>query len=338
MMLYRVRNLKKEAGSRTLLDIDTLALESGKIYGLLGANGAGKTTLLNILAFLDLPTSGSMEFAGRPVRLNASGIQPLRREVVLVDQHPVLFSSTVYKNIEFGLKIRKIDPCQRERIIDEVLAMVDLAALKQQSVHGLSGGEIQRVALARALALSPRVLLCDEPTASVDVENQAAVAAILKEINATRGISIIFTTHDRLQAAALAHKTLVLERGSLVRTAYENVFACSLEKQQDNQVLYRLQGSVDLIFSEAGNNLERNKKRVSIDPEKITLLDKYTESGRAGTLQGRVVQLMADGGRVRMVVNTGVLITVLLESQRYRSRLPAIGDRVSLQVAFDGVY
>ncbi len=336
-MLYQAQNLIKKAGNKTILDIPALAIESGKIYGLLGANGAGKTTLLNILAFLDLPTSGSIEFAGRAVRLSAPGIQSLRRQVVLVDQHPVLFSGTVYTNIEFGLKIRKIDRSRRVRIIDEVLEMVDLVSLKQQPVHGLSGGEIQRIALARALALSPRVLLCDEPTASVDVENQAAVAAILREINSHRNISIIFTTHDRLQATALAHETLVLEHGSLVRTAYENVFTCTLEGHKNNQVLYRLQGSVDLLLSSTGNVLAVRKKRVFIDPEKIILLEDNPGMDRFGILRGRVVQLMAEENYVRMVVDAGVLLTVLLEVHRYHDRAPAIGDQVFLQVAADAI-
>ena len=160
---------------------------------MLGANGAGKTTLLNILGFLEPPTSGSIEFAGRPVRFTRSGMQQLRRELVMVDQHPVLFSTSVYKNIEFGLKIRKVERSQRERIIDEVLEMVGLSSFKNEPAQGLSGGETQRIALARGLALSPKVLLCDEPTSSVDIENQAAIIAILKEINTARSISIIFT-------------------------------------------------------------------------------------------------------------------------------------------------
>ena len=142
-MLYRAKYLKKVAGGRTILDIRSLAIEAGRIYGLLGANGAGKTTLLTILGFLEEPTSGSMEFAGSQVRHTRSILQQLRREVVMVDQHPVLFSTSVYKNIEFGLKVRKVASRQRERIIDEVLAMVDLAVFKHEPAHELSGGPFQ---------------------------------------------------------------------------------------------------------------------------------------------------------------------------------------------------
>ena len=332
MMLYRAKRLTKVAGGRTILDIRNLVIKSGMIYGLLGANGAGKTTLLNILGFLELPTSGSMEFAGKPVLFTRSGFQQLRREVVMVDQHPVLFSTSVYKNIEFGLKVRKVDPGIRERIIDEVLEMVDLADFKYAPARGLSGGETQRIALARALALSPKVLLCDEPTSSADVENQAAIVAILKEINATRNISIIFTTHDRLQAAGLAHQTLVLERGALVTAAYENVFACTIAAHSAGQVVCRLQNSVDLLLPTGQKGLKSATKKISIDPEKITLLQDKPETEIPGILQGRVVQFTAESERVRMIVNVGVMLTVLLDRDRYHELCPTIGDRVCLQV------
>ena len=332
MILYRAERLTKVAGGRTILDIRSLAIEEGRIYGLLGANGAGKTTLLNILGFLEPPTSGNMEFAGRSVRFARSGLQQLRREVVMVDQHPVLFSTSVYKNIEFGLKIRRVDPDKRERIIDEVLDMVDLAPFKQESARGLSGGETQRIALARALALSPKVLLCDEPTSSVDVENQAAIVAILKEINATRNISIIFTTHDRLQAAGLAHQTMVLEGGSLVAAAYENIFACTVVDSVDNKVLCRLQNSVGLLLPAGEKGVKPGKRRISLDPEKITLLQDNSQTEIPGILQGRVVQLMAEGERIRMIVNVGVMLTVLLHQECYHELCPTIGDRVCLQV------
>ena len=330
MMLYRAVHLKKVAGGRTILDIESFAIDAGRIYGLLGANGAGKTTLLNILGFLEQPTSGGMEFAGRPVRFTRNVLQQLRREVVMVDQHPVLFSTSVYKNIEFGLKIRKVASKQRERIIDEVLEMVDLAAFKQESAMELSGGETQRIALARALALSPRVLLCDEPTSSVDVENQAAIVAILKKINTTLDISIIFTTHDRLQAAGLAHHTLVLEGGSLVSAIYDNIFACIVMESADNQVMCRLQNSVNLLLHAGKNGLEPGKRRICIDPEKIVLLQNEPGPETVGILQGKVVQLMADNDRIRMVVNVGVMMTVLLGHDNYRELCPVIGDRVWL--------
>ena len=105
-MVYLVSQLTKVYGERTVLDIPRLALEPGNIYALLGTNGAGKTTLLNILGFLEAPTTGFIHFRSQPVRYTETELQHLRKEVIIVDQHPILFTTTVYKNLEFGLRIR----------------------------------------------------------------------------------------------------------------------------------------------------------------------------------------------------------------------------------------
>jgi tungstate transport system ATP-binding protein len=140
----------------------------------------------------------------------------------MVDQHPILFTTTVFKNLEFGLKVRKIAKNERERMIAESLEMVGMQYFAQAPAHRLSGGETQRVALARAFAVAPKVLLCDEPTANVDEENQTIILQILRQINELKGISILFTTHDRAQALSLARQTLILNRGRIVPEANQN--------------------------------------------------------------------------------------------------------------------
>lgn len=214
-MIYNISQLTKIYGARTVLDIPWLKIEQGWIYALLGANGAGKTTLLNILGFLEIPTNGNIIFRSNKVQFTESSLHPLRKTVVIVDQHPILFTTTVYKNLEFGLKIRNIPKNERELIIKESLELVGMRHLASAPAHRLSGGETQRVAIARALAVNPEVLLCDEPTSSVDADNQVAIINILRQINELKKITILFTTHDRLQVSSLAHHTLVLKDGRL---------------------------------------------------------------------------------------------------------------------------
>ncbi len=214
-MIYNISQLTKVYGTRTVLDIPLLKIEKGWIYALLGPNGAGKTTLLNILGFLEIPTNGNIIFRSNKVQFTESSLHPLRKIVVIVDQHPILFTTTVYKNLEFGLKIRQIPKKERELIIKESLELVGMRHLAAAPAHRLSGGETQRVAIARALAVNPKVLLCDEPTSSVDAENQVAIINILRQINELKKITILFTTHDRLQVSSLAHHTLFLKDGRL---------------------------------------------------------------------------------------------------------------------------
>ncbi|MDF1591875.1 MAG: ATP-binding cassette domain-containing protein [Desulfobacterales bacterium] len=222
MTLYRLSQLTKTYRNRTVLDIPFLEIDPGKIYALMGPNGAGKTTLLNILGFLDPPTGGSVQFCSRSVQFTEPALQALRKEVVIVDQHPILFTTTVYKNLEFGLKVRQIAKSERERMITASLEMVGMLDFAQALAHRLSGGETQRVALARAFAVSPKVLLCDEPTANVDEENQAIILRILKQINEQKKITILFTTHDRTQAAALAQQTVFLNSGKITTNSPES--------------------------------------------------------------------------------------------------------------------
>ncbi|MGI6639777.1 MAG: energy-coupling factor ABC transporter ATP-binding protein [Desulfobulbus sp.] len=214
--LFELQNIRQHYHDRTVLDIASLRLEAGHIYALTGPNGAGKSTLLRLLAFLEEPTAGRLFFCGEQVRFSSrTALLNLRRRVVLVDQHPVAFSTTVAKNVEFGLKIRKMAKKQRQRLVAEVLDTVGLSQYCHGPANELSGGETQRLALARALAIQPEVLLCDEPTANVDVPNQHIILDVLSQINHKHSSSIIFTTHDQKQAEALAQHGLHLERGCL---------------------------------------------------------------------------------------------------------------------------
>ncbi|MBU0961299.1 MAG: hypothetical protein KKH60_07200, partial [Proteobacteria bacterium] len=198
-------------------------------------------------------------------------------------------------------------------------------------------GETQRIALARALALSPMVFLCDEPTASVDIENQAAIVALLKQINENKKISIVFTTHDRLLAAGLAHHTLVLNEGHLVSTSYENTFPCRIEPEKDKQVRCSITESAWIFLSATRFKSPIGKARVFIDPEKIELHTGETTTGAANCLQGKILQLMEESGRIRVVVTVGFLLTVILTRGKYNFLRPGIGDTVVVSIPQDAV-
>jgi len=215
-MLYKADTLIKEFKGCKVLNLTDFAIEKHKIYALLGANGAGKTTLLNLLAFLVQPTSGNLQFCGRNVVYRRQHLLDLRRRVVLVDQYPILFTGPVWKNVEFGLKVRGISKKQREMRVEEVLELVGMQAFRLADAHKLSGGESKRVAMARALAIAPEVLLCDEPTANVDEENQKIIMDILERLNRENRTSIIMATHYLSQIRRLAHHTLMLEHGMLL--------------------------------------------------------------------------------------------------------------------------
>lgn len=214
-MLYRAANLDRFFGGRRVLNVPDFSIERKKIYALIGANGAGKTTLLNILAFLDRPSSGVLQFCGDDVGYGKGQLLRLRRRVVLLDQYPILFTRSVWKNVEFGLKVRGVSSKKRLRRVQEVLELVEMQEFSQADARTLSGGETKRVALARALAIEPEVLLCDEPTANVDLKNQETILGILKRLNSEQKTSIIMATHYLSQSRRLAHHVLLLDNGKL---------------------------------------------------------------------------------------------------------------------------
>jgi len=337
-MIYTVSDLIKKYGSRTVLDIPYFEVEKEQIYALLGANGAGKTTLLNILGLLEAPTAGRVHYCSRPVNYAESALQSLRKEVVLVDQHPILFTTTVFKNLEFGLKIRKINKKERYRIIDESLDLVGMREFSSAPAQHLSGGETQRVAIARALALAPKVFLCDEPTSSVDVENQNIIIAILRRINEIKKISVLFTTHDRSQAARLAHHTIVLNHGRLVPTMYENIFRGVLQTDPFGQLQCVIQDKIHLSLS--GDQIKDNRKAVSvfIDPEMIRPVKRPGDQATQNELRGRVVQMIEENGNVRVVVDAGVWVALLVSKKRYREIRFMVGETINLYIPPEAVH
>ena len=337
-MIYKISDLIKIYGSRTVLDIPVLEIEKEQIYALLGANGAGKTTLLNILGLLEAPTAGQIQYRSRSVNYSESALQALRREIVLVNQHPILFTTTVFKNLEFGLKIRKIDKKERVRIIDESLNLVGMQEFSNAPAQHLSGGETQRVAIARALALSPRVFLCDEPTSSVDVENQNIIITILRRINEIKKISVLFTTHDRSQAARLANHTIVLNQGRLVPTMYENIFRGFLQTDPSGQPRCVIQDKIHLSIMEDQVIEKREAASVFIDPEKIVPLKPSEDPSTANVLQGRVVQMIEENGKVRIVVDAGVWVALLISKKRYQKIGFLVGETISLSIPPEAIH
>ncbi|PIE57352.1 MAG: hypothetical protein CSA33_08765 [Desulfobulbus propionicus] len=333
MSLYRLEEIRQQFKDRIALNIELLNLEPGKIHALLGANGSGKTTLLDILAFLRAPTSGRMYFQGRRVNHHSrTELLALRRQVVQVDQHPIMFSTTVYKNIDFGLKIRKIPTNERRRIIDHVLALVSLERYRHAAAHRLSGGETQRLSLARALALQPQVLLCDEPTASVDSEHKTVLTGLLHQVNQQEGTTIVLTTHDRLQAAAIADHTVVLENGKLASTLYENCYSCKVISGQNQNLTALLHGKTSLPLPTTLSHFAGSKGRLYIDPYSVKINHKPRPGQKAFVLDAVVVLLMQEEERIRMVLDIGVHIVTLLSMREYEEIQAVIGKTVTLTI------
>jgi len=189
-------------------------VKQGECLALVGPSGAGKSTLLRLLHFLEAPSTGVIEFEGASAKFPVA--LELRRRISMVFQRPELLHGCVQANVEYGLRLRgRHDPQRTARVMAE-LGLTDLA---QQAVGSLSGGEMQRVALARVLALDPRVLLLDEPTANLDPHNVALIEDRLRAVRASGTTTIVLVTHHLPQARRLADRVGLLLDGSLCEIA-----------------------------------------------------------------------------------------------------------------------
>ena len=193
--LLTVRGLRKQHGERLLFDIDTLNLDAASAYVLTGANGVGKSTLLRVLAGLDTAQAESVVFEGKPVSLHPYP-QLLRRAIVYVHQHPIMFSTSVARNIGYGLTARGEPKARVARLVAEAMDWAGVGYLADTDPARLSGGEKQRVALARARVLQPRLLLLDEPTANLDGAAREQVIALIPTLMG-EGSTVVMACHDR---------------------------------------------------------------------------------------------------------------------------------------------
>ncbi len=207
--IYQLRAIRHYYTDRLILDLPALDIERGEILALVGPSGSGKSTLLRLLQFLEVPTQGSITFAGQTITGPAE--LKVRRRIATVFQRPMLLDRSVYDNIAFGLRLR--GQRESESHIAAVLDKIGLSQYERAKARTLSGGEAQRVALARAIILHPEALLLDEPTANLDPYNVGLIEALVHDHGNT---TIVLVTHNVFQARRLADRVGLLMSGRLI--------------------------------------------------------------------------------------------------------------------------
>jgi tungstate transport system ATP-binding protein len=220
--VYDLKGIKQQYGTRTVLDLDELAVQQGEIMALVGPSGAGKSTLLRLFALLESPTSGKLRFMG--AEAGDAGELPivLRRQIAMVFQRPLLLNRSVQANVAYGLQLRGERHYQAK--VQAALVQLGLIHLAKQNTRTLSGGEAQRVSLARAMVLDTEVLLLDEPTANLDPYNVNLIENAIRSLNQQRHKTIVLVTHNVFQAHRLAQRTALLLEGHLVEFAPTEAF------------------------------------------------------------------------------------------------------------------
>jgi tungstate transport system ATP-binding protein len=219
MSILELKNVSKSYGAIKAISQVNLKVNPGETIAILGPNGAGKTTLLKIMAGLLQPDEGIILYRGKPVN---EEVDKLRRRVTMVFQRPVMFSTSVYGNVAYGLKVRGLPQKEVKAKVRGALKLVGLEEFESRQAKKLSGGEQQKVALARALVTQPEVLLLDEPTSNLDSPSAASIEQILKRIKLKT--VIVLVTHNVFQAKRLAERIIYMSSGVVIEDSSAQEF------------------------------------------------------------------------------------------------------------------
>ena len=210
--LLVLENLSKHFGSLVAVQDVDLVIEPGEFICFLGPSGCGKTTLLRIITGFEQQTIGDVIYDGKII----NDVIPQKRDFGIVFQSYALFPNmTVYQNVAFGLKMRKMPKKLIDERVSEILQLVGLTEWESHYPSQLSGGQQQRVALGRAIAIKPRVLLLDEPLSALDAKIRVRLRTVIKKLQEELGITLIYVTHDQEEALALADRVVVMRDGAI---------------------------------------------------------------------------------------------------------------------------
>jgi multiple sugar transport system ATP-binding protein len=212
MAFLEISGLRKRFGTLEVLKGIDLTLDKGGFLVLIGPSGCGKSTLLSTIAGLETISAGDIRIEGQ--RIN--DLHPSKRDIAMVFQSYALYPNmTVAENMAFGMEMRGVPRPDREKAVAEVAKTLQLEHLLKRRPSQLSGGQRQRVAMGRALVRKPRVFLFDEPLSNLDAKLRVDMRIEIKRLHQRTGATIVYVTHDQIEAMTLATRIAVLKDGEL---------------------------------------------------------------------------------------------------------------------------
>ncbi|WP_432665917.1 ATP-binding cassette domain-containing protein [Wukongibacter baidiensis] len=230
-MDIRIEGLVKIYGERTVVNIENMTLEKGRVYGVIGPNGAGKSTMLKIVAGLEDSSRGKTLYNENPLN------DEILKNITYMSQRPYLLRTSVFNNISYPLKIRKYDKRDIEDKVNEIMKELGISDLSSQLATSLSGGESQKVALARALVFEPEILLLDEPTANIDPNSIELIEKVIAKRNTEKGMTAIIITHNMGQAKRLCDEVIFMDKGKVVECGKSEKLISNPQKDETKRFL-----------------------------------------------------------------------------------------------------
>lgn len=320
-MLYQLKNVDFDYDDTTCLSQIDLQIEDNSISAFVGPNGAGKSTLLNLLAFLELPTRG--EFSFLSTRLNALNQDKLRKNIAFVQQNPYLLRGSVFFNVEIGLKLRRVNQVNRLQKVNSVINMLNIEHLITRNINTLSGGETQKVAIARALVLEPEVMILDEPFTFLDKSSIDDLEKLICRLKTELNKTIIFTTHNQIQAQSLANDVYSIVNGRCFSAEYINLFS---GKYIDDLQQFDT-GNLKITLA---NKSKKQINQIAIDSNQIVLSKEKLESSMQNNFPGTVKAMSEHDGLVTVTIHAGEEFKVLISENALHELGLSISDHIWL--------
>jgi multiple sugar transport system ATP-binding protein len=288
-----LRNLKKSYGRIDVIHGVDLDIEPGEFVVFVGPSGCGKTTLLRMIAGLEGISGGTLSIAGQTV----NDLPPAERGVAMVFQSYALYPhKTVYDNMAFGLKIAKVPKAEIDRRVREAAEILQLNDYLQRLPKALSGGQRQRVAIGRAIVRNPQVFLFDEPLSNLDAALRTKMRVELATLHRRLGATMVYVTHDQVEAMTLADKIVVLNKGRIEQVGHP----LALYNKPATQFVAGFIGSPQMNFLGGAFASERGAATVGIRPEHLKV-------SRDGLIKGQLRHAEKLGNETFAYVDAGPL-------------------------------
>jgi multiple sugar transport system ATP-binding protein len=327
MAEIRLENLTKKFGSLVAVNDLQLTVPDGSFVALLGPSGCGKTTTMNMISGLELPTRGEIYFDDDAM----SRVDPGRRNVGFVFQNYAIFTHMrVYDNLAFGLRVRKPRPAKAEidREVKRVAEIVGVARILDRNAGRLSVNDMQKVALGRSMIVAPAIFLLDEPFSNLDAAFRAYMRAELKRIQSEVGQTMVYVTHDQVEAMSMADQIAVMDLGVLQQLGTPQ----EIYNSPANRFVAGFVGSTQMNFLPAQDvpvelpARARNGRSVTVGirPENLSLV--APDSAEA-TLKAKVNLVEPLGAKDVVHVTVDHLDVRVIATPGMR---PRIGDQVGI--------
>jgi spermidine/putrescine transport system ATP-binding protein len=331
VICLEVRDVVKRFPGVVAVNHVDLEIEEGEIFSLLGPSGCGKTTLLRMVAGLENIDAGDILIQGQIVNT----IPPYKRDCSIVFQQLALFPHmTVAENIAFGLEERRVSRQEIRQRVSDLLDLMGLNQMGNRRPNQLSGGQQQRVALARSLVLNPKILLLDEPLASLDRKLRKEMQVELRRVQREVGITFLYVTHDQKVALSLSDRIGVMKSGKVVQIGtpneiYEaprtefvasfmgasNIFLGKVVSRGEGRIEFETEDGLRILAPDRNETEGTDIVGISVHPEVIGVIPEETAAAESDTegenaFRGKIKEVFYQGDFTELTV-------VLDQTQKY---------------------